>query len=125
MNTIKKFDKSQKDRVIFLESLQDKKEYGWRCPKHNCLLGKDVKVCPLCFKEESLKRHSKEIKETGIFIGHQTPEVLKAKYVEENIKHGQRIKELRRTDPDYKIKLDLAHAKARLKERRRKLEHAI
>jgi len=125
MNTIKKFEKSAKYRVIFLEMLSDKKEYGWRCSKHNCLIGNDVKVCPLCVKEDSTARHAKEIKEKGIYIGTQTPEALKEKYKLDNIKRGERIKWRRKHDEDYKKHLSSLHAKSRLKERNRKFEHAI
>lgn len=113
-----------KEREKFINSLADKRIYGWVCPVHNVVIGKDYSQCPLCEIERKLKEDGKEIKEKGLLVGTKTPEdLLKAREVKRKKDREHMRKKLK--DPNLKKKHYEAVGKYYQKERQRKKEHGL
>lgn len=118
---------SRKDyqaRQNFIQSQADTKIRGWKCPKHKIIIGDDVKICPECFKEQSLKKHGKEIKEKGIWIGTQTKKQLHKKY-KETIKMSTLYKKKKRKNKDFKKKQYEASKKESQRRKEQRMGHSL
>lgn len=106
-----------KVREEFINSQADPNIYGWLCPIHLVLVGKDHSKCPLC-------EHDKEVRSSGLLVGTLTPEdILKGKEAKRIKDREYMRKKLK--DPKLKEKHYEAVNKYQQKEKARKKGHTI
>jgi hypothetical protein len=123
MNKKELIETTFKEREDFIDRQADKNIYGWVCPVHNIVIGKEH-LCPLCEKERLDKESGLDIKEKGLLVGTKTKEeLLMARDVKRKKDKEYMRKKLK--DPDQKKKHYEAVNRYYQKERLRKKEHSL